>query len=741
MLAPTRSTAEPTYAARPAGAVDHRMLPSAQQPPSSTNPQDVDVIIAIDNSGSMFGRYCDSGQPIPGGGNDSDNMRIEAANIVIASLAADLYPRETSLGIITFGDPPRMVRPLTAMSSNDPNDPARSELAAAISNPECAGDTDIVEAMRIARDELNSERRTAGNVPAVIFITDGRDTMGGGEPAIERLLNAYTLEDGTPIKFFSILLGDDPSLGSFKQFWMTQAETRDNVELYTPQSSFELPDIYQEITGILDANQAPRGIEPLAPGPTVTVPMPANVAKAVITVIKPSVSTEVNLLDPGGQVAQQRASGEFRLLQNNTQTDVYIIGHPEAGNWMFQSAGDETIRVLAPNLESLYQVQLVEPADGAPLSIDENETVAVQVVNKETGEPLNETFTFIESSYRRADAPSENAIPIQMQPSGSAPGQFTAEFPQGTFEDMQSYIFAFAVEDSVGLRSEEEVYQLGAGRIPYIASFNVPNTVYVDDTPTIMLTVSNPESAAGEVMPQITQSPPNNAALRFTASTSTTFQTELNPVRQPGEYTMSVVYAGQTRLGQDFSDTRTVTIIVQQYAWVIWAWRMFWSILTLLLVYLFFTYILIPFSPLVWAFQKIGVSPEGYIRIQLAGEQMRGGQINIGSLLRQQRRLVKLTLGPKGDVRLRPEEATLDSSLLDDDPYAPLPPKKPKQGLREKLLGKRKPHMGIISRQFRGPTIIRKTSGVSIDSPFTKGTKVTDISGNTIEYSLDKLDS
>jgi hypothetical protein len=281
---------------------------------------------------------------------------------------------------------------------------------------------------------------------------------------------------------------------------------------------------------------------------------------------------------------------------------------------------------------------------------------------------------------------------------------------------------------------------LGAGRIPHISSFAVPDTIYVDETPILMVTVENSASAAGDVVPQISQAPPNNSALRFTSSNSATFQADLRPIQEPGEHTISVIYAGQTRLGQEFSDTRTATIVVQQYAWVIWSWRIFWTILLLVLAYILFKFVLIPFSPLIWASQKIGVSPEGYIRIQRAGDSMVGAQnASIGDLLRRHRKLRKITLGPDGDIKLREAEPALDAPMEEDDDLDAMPtPKKPKQRFWEKIL--RKPKlMGIIDRQFRGPTILRKTPGATVQ--FSRGIKETEMAGNTIEYSSDRLDS
>ena len=76
----------------------------APAPPVTSSPlPDVDAVVVLDNSGSMSGVYCESGRPIGVAATDAEELRVKAAQVVIAGLAADLEPRQTSLGIVTFG--------------------------------------------------------------------------------------------------------------------------------------------------------------------------------------------------------------------------------------------------------------------------------------------------------------------------------------------------------------------------------------------------------------------------------------------------------------------------------------------------------------------------------------------------------------------------------------------------------------------------------------------------------------
>lgn len=696
--------------------------------PTSSTLQDVDAILVIDNSGSMFGYTCANRDPIPA--NDREQMRIRSAEIVIAALAADLKPRETKLGIVSFGNTAELVSELQQLS-NEPGDPVRAQLSAAVQNPPCAGDTNIVEAFRVAQAELRSERHNPANIPAIIFLTDGVPTLGGNEPEIRALLDEFQDEN---IQLFTVLLGTDPQLTAFGRFWQDEADARPNVQFERLTSADQMIDVYQRIKMQLDQRVGlPDGTPPLPPGPSVTVTLPPNVAQAVLTVLKPAVGTQVTLTDPAGSDAAQRPADLFRILQTNSTIDVFIVDRPEAGDWVVRSAGGEELTVLQPELKSIYAVQLVQPTALQPLSVDHPTDIVVQVVDAANSTALPGPFTFT-SSYRLLDAPANATTPLNLTPLATNPTQYSITLPTGTFTDLSSYIFTFQAHDSTGLRSTEVLYQLGAGRVPAIASVTARQRLYVDETNTLNVTVDNPESATGQPIPLVTHTVPNNTPISFTAQTSTTFQANLKPFKKPGQYTINVIYAGKTALGNDFRDQKSVQIVVEERFSTILLRALAQLVAMLTLAYLIYRYVLIPFTPLVPVAQKIGLAPQGYIRIQ-PETGLPGGQLKVGDLLRQRRKLRKLTLGVGTgyDIRLSPPANTTAGADDDDDTSAAR--KKQRPGFRERLFGKRS--LAVIGRRFRGDTFIQKLPGAP--KSFKNYADEEPIADDTVEFSLNEL--
>jgi hypothetical protein len=709
-------------------------LAQNQDPPADGTPlappdlEDVDAMLVIDNSGSMFGYTCANRDPITA--NDRSQMRIRSAEIVIAALAADLKPRETKLGIVSFGNTAELVSPLEQLS-NEPDDPVRTNLRTAIQNPPCAGDTNIVAALRVAQEELRSERHNPANIRAIIFLTDGLPTLGGGEREIRQILDELQAEN---VLLFTVLLGDDPQLAAFGRFWQSESDARANVHFYRLTSADQMLDVYQRIKVKLDQrDNAPDDTPPLPPGPSVAVNIPPNVAQAVLTVMKPAVGTQITLTDPAGGGASQRPPDQFRILQNNSTIDVLIVDRPEAGDWVVSAAGGEEITVLQPELKSVYAVQLVQPGALQPLAIDKPTDIVVQVIDDATQIPLAGPFTFT-GSYRLLDAPANATTPLNLTQSPTDPTQYSVTLPAGTFTDLSSYIFTFQAEDSVGLRSNEVTYQLLAGRVPSIASVTARQRVYVDEENMLSVTVANPESADGQPVPLVSHTVPNNSPINFTAQTSTTFQANLNPLKKPGQYTINVVYAGKTQLGTDFLDQKSIQIVVEEHFSTILL-RTIAAILALLtLVYLIYRYILIPFTPLVWLAQKIGLAPQGYIRVQ-PDTGLPGSQLKVGDLLKQRRKLRQLTLGiGKGyDISLSPPADAAAGADDDDDTSASR--KKQRPGLRGCLFGKRS--LAVIGRRFRSDTFIQKLPGTPRN--FKNYADEEDIADDTVEFSLDEL--
>jgi hypothetical protein len=104
--------------------------------------------------------------------------------------------------------------------------------------------------------------------------------------------------------------------------------------------------------------------------------------------------------------------------------------------------------------------------------------------------------------------------------------------------------------------------------------------------------------------------------------------------------------------------------------------------------------------------QKIGLAPEGYIRVY-PSTGLPNAQLNIGDLLKRRRKLRQLTVGPGSDISL--SSPAQPEASWDDDDVDFAPRKKQRPDWRERLFGK--PALAVIGRHFRGNTFLQKKAG------------------------------
>lgn len=732
--------ATPQAGATPQSGVSPQGAASPMHPtdPVTDTYQEVDAMLVIDNSGSMFGKYCGDNKPLPGGASDRDGLRLEAANIIITSLAADIEPRGTNLGIVAFGDTVELVSQLTYIGSNDPADAARALLSQKITPPPCLGDTNIVDALKVARDELRSPRHIPGNTPAIIFLTDGFPTKGGNEPEIAQIVGEFQQEG---ILLFVVLLAksDNEHIEKFKQFWRGQAAAYpERVREYEPDSAEDLTGIYNDIKMVLDHRTDAPDIEDIPPGPHVEFPLPANVDTAVIKVIKPRPGSSTNLImyDPSGQDASTTiAPDKFRYFRNDAAAiDVFVIKRPQEGTWVVETDNGSKIKVLKPEMKSIYQIQLVKPDAATPLSIDQTTDIVVQVVDKDDmSRKLDGPFTF-EASYRTNGAPKDKdtAVPLTLVDNGN--GQYAAQIPAGTFSNLVAYDFLFAAKDDAKLRASPIEYTIEAGFIPSLSSaLASKQTVYVDEKFTLSATVVNPESAKDTPLPMASFNPPlpNGQNVVFTSLSSSTFQADIQPLQRPGQYIFGVSYSGKTLTDRDFGSGQAVSITVLERWYTIWLRNLAITLPILIGLYLLYRYILLPFTPLVPLAQKVGIAPQGYVWVQPPdGTPL--SRYTIRTRLQQRRKLLRLTVGPGADydIPLRQKTTTqlLNEGLSQDQIAA-----KGKRSLWEKLWGQAP--AATIGRTFFGATYLQKSNGTK--RTFGSGTNHDELMENTIEFSLD----
>jgi uncharacterized protein YegL len=714
----SRPLVQPVGTATPtAGLPAPRPGQNAPQPLPAAQLPDVDAMMVIDNSGSMFGETCKNHTPVPA--SDREQLRIRGADVIIGTLAADLKPRDTQLGIVTFGDDAKKVRPLTQLSNDTSG--VRSELSAAIQNPDCQGDTNITAALRMAQAELVGPRARPGNQRVIVFLTDGAPTRGGNNPEIAKLIREL---EQNQVLLFAVLLGNDPSLDAFRTFWQGQAKAHPNVIFYPISSSAEIPSLYKKITAELNKVPELANAPSLPPGQTVPIPVPANVQQVVFSVIKRAPGVPLTITTPQNTSARDLPPTQFKPLIEHALVEVFVIARPDAGTWTIAAPQGESITVLQPEYKSVYQVQLLQPDSLGLLAVDNSSDVLVQVIDIGSGQPISaELQLSVLVAPDGAPPPSGQSLPLKPGPFSP---QYQVQLPAGTFSEGQQYQLTFNVEDKAGLRSQPSIYLLRAGRMPLLSTVMVTPTLAFTDQPIIVsASLANVDAATGAPVPRFVQPLLGGAVPSFLPKGPTTYETTIGPLGRPGTYALTVAYTGTRKDGQPFNSLKSITVAVQEPWSTVLLRQLAMTLALLTAAYLVFRFLLL--GPLIPLFQRIGLSPSGYVRITPPGQKAPNGEESVRALLRRRRRLRRLSIGvgPGFDIALEPDPDTADSESA--------PP--PRRSLWARLWGPQP--KGYVRKKGRD-TIIERGSSATI---FGSQPKDIEIDQNLVEVSLVSLEN
>ena len=352
-------------------------LPAMAQSPDVRQP--LDMMLVIDNSGSMFPRD----QIPPGSGwivteNDPDFLRITGASLFIARLGfAEPNAAEYQVGVISMGEfPPQLVSPLRPLPE------VRDTLAAAISAPIPQSQTQIVAALEAAYSELKeSPRRRPGNQPAVVLLTDGAPypSEGQSNDDIKRLVETYP---DIPL-FVMLLQNPDRPLQDFEryiEFWEGMQRDHDHVRTYRTGSTKEIERTYNQIVALLQ-NTIPTSGTPLAPGQKLPVYVSKYVQRLVLTIMhergQPKGNVEVE--DPRGVIVSEDDAQVERFRGEDNPVEVISIGAmrldqaPRDDTWTVTS--DAPVVVFLDRVGA-YNIKFIEP--GVSLTSVTNQYLALE---------------------------------------------------------------------------------------------------------------------------------------------------------------------------------------------------------------------------------------------------------------------------------------------------------------------------------------------------------------------------
>jgi hypothetical protein len=326
---------------------------SAQQ--QETDPLPFDFLLLIDHSNSMW----DKG----GVGSDPDLLRVEAANLFIAYLGADVARTGNRLGVIHFGGSSELVIPLTPLDSAE----QRQAIRAAIANPRRMDWTDPLEALQLADETLfpyPQSQRDPARQPAVVLLTDGKPELSSNPSQEERAAYVADLRalvdrfraHGCPI--FTIALSNeatdaDPEIQTvYRNLWQEIAARTPPAEYHEARTADDLPRIYHAIAAAVTTNLSGVKVGELIVETTVdgeaveTITVEPGLAQVTLVVLRDDPALEVQLLRPGGAPARPDDPDVQRTgTPGVTREEVWAISRPRPGRWTLELRGHHGVTV------------------------------------------------------------------------------------------------------------------------------------------------------------------------------------------------------------------------------------------------------------------------------------------------------------------------------------------------------------------------------------------------------------
>jgi uncharacterized protein YegL len=357
-------------------------------PPSPIGPGpkrlDVDVVLVVDWSGSMNGAS----------GSDPEGLRLRASEILASSLAADIFPRHTRMGYVPFAKTAIVIQDLVDVEGQD----TRGDLIQKIylpPEPSNVGDwttlTNVSDAFLTAGNmldnaKLESDPKFSTNIPAIIFLTDGRPTNGvTSDERLGEIVNTL-LENKTLI--FTVILRNpnnpDPDLGvgpspdptltfSFwRKFWFDFSKQYPNqVKYFEAEDDTQLEGIYNTIRSRL-VREGTKPSERLEYDPSDTgaaIEVPPGLLQAHILVNRPIGVNSIELIAPDGLNFQEdilRDPDNNEILEGN-YFYRFSIYKPIPGKWKLQTDAQQPLYYLLLT-ESIYTIKPILPSEALYLA-------------------------------------------------------------------------------------------------------------------------------------------------------------------------------------------------------------------------------------------------------------------------------------------------------------------------------------------------------------------------------------
>ncbi len=328
--------------------------------------QPLDVMLVIDNSGSMFPPDqtcfgCESG-------NDPQFLRLTGASLFIAGLGlGESNSKDYQVGVISLGDArPELISPLRSAPE------VRDTLAKAINAPTPKATTYLIPALKLAYAQLkDAPQRRPGNQPAVVVLTDGEPypSAGQSQSDIQKLVEAYP-----DVPLFFILLQNpakkSDTLENYTRFWEGMQRRNDQVRTYRANNTSEITRTFDEIIARLQNSIPEPGGGTVGPEKPVNVYVSKYVQGMSVKVIhtRGGSKAEVTITDPRGVTVRSDDPQVEWFRGNDNQVETIAIGStrldqaPRNDIWTIRSSSQVSYQLVRTGA---YDFQFVQPQVGA----------------------------------------------------------------------------------------------------------------------------------------------------------------------------------------------------------------------------------------------------------------------------------------------------------------------------------------------------------------------------------------
>ena len=352
------------------------MAQASQSPAQQTIPgvTNLDVVLVIDQSGSMWDRN-DIQVLNPDGSIKTPSSRIVAAELLGEWLATDQSGAHHQLGVIMFGYDAQVVFPLQEIQSPQAQAAYKKAL---IDGNKPMGGTNILEALQLAKAELDKGRSGPDVRKALIFLSDGvcepvDNTTDALRQQCEQDIRTMVQSEFGADKagsIFTIALSSDafkqdPANRIFKNLWQEMSVTTGG-DYYEPAAAGaalldSFVKIMQRLFG-LPIQSPPAAVD--APA-TITVTLQPALQQVGFTLIKYGQGISMTLTRPDRTTIDPSTSGVRHSMSEWTES--YNITRPPGGQWVANILGNgKVVLITVPFAQKRYTVERTQPANAHP---------------------------------------------------------------------------------------------------------------------------------------------------------------------------------------------------------------------------------------------------------------------------------------------------------------------------------------------------------------------------------------